>query len=85
MESEYYKPINIGSDQVISIKELTAMTIAISRKDLNIRPTKTGPVGVLARSSDNDKIFKELAWEPLIKLEEGMETLYNWILKQIKE
>lgn len=85
MESKYYKPINIGSDQVISIKELTAMVIAISKKELNIQPTASGPVGVLARSSDNDKIFKELGWTPVIKLEEGIEILYNWILKQIKE
>lgn len=84
LQSNCHSPLNIGSNNVISIQELTQMVIDLSEKKLNIRPTEQGPVGVLARSSNNNNIIKELGWKPRIELEEGMKLLYSWILNQLR-
>ena len=83
MKSDHIEPINIGSEQFISINDLTQMVIDISKRDLHIVNIK-GPVGVAGRSSDNTKIKEVLGWEPKISLQEGMEKLYEWISLQIK-
>lgn len=82
MKSDHIDPINIGSEQFISINDLTQMVINIANKDLSIKNIK-GPVGVSGRSSDNTKIQKVLNWEPKINLQEGMKHVYCWISQQI--
>lgn len=82
MESEYYKPINIGSEEVISIYDLAQLIIKISGKNLKVTCID-GPVGVEARSSNNDKIKKILQWEAKTPLKIGLQNLYNWIFKEI--
>lgn len=78
MDSEITEPINIGSDEMISINELTKMVIAISGKRLNIKNID-GPVGVNGRCSDNRLIKQSLNWQPNYPLQKGMEILYNWV------
>lgn len=82
MNSEYNKPINIGSDESISINDLASMVIGISGKQLTIKNV-SGNVGVQGRNSNNELIAKELGWRPTQPLKVGMEKLYKWINEQI--
>lgn len=81
LNSDFHEVLNIGSEEIISIYDLAKMTIDIAGKDLKIETTD-GPVGVDARSSNNDLIKKVLHWEAKIPLRKGMEKLYHWVLKQ---
>ncbi len=83
MKSDCGIPLNIGSDQAITINELAAMTIDISGKRLSIRH-KPGPQGVRARSSDNVLVEQELGWSPRRPLQEGIEATYSWIKEQVR-
>jgi len=78
MESNYEKPLNIGSDEIISINNLCRMVMDISGKNLTINNIK-GPVGVRGRNSDNTLIKETLGWSPTLPLSYGMNKLYNWI------
>lgn len=77
-------PVNIGSEEMISINGLAEMAMKIGGKKLKIKHIK-GPLGVRGRNSDNKLIKKMLKWEPNYKLEDGMRKTYNWIKSQIEE
>lgn len=79
MDSDCKEPINIGSDEMISIKDLAKMIIDISGKSVKIEYDLTKPLGVRGRNSDNRMIKKMLDWKPSMKLREGMEKTYAWI------
>ena len=83
MDSEYRQPINLGSERMVAIDELTKMVIDISGKDLKIEHV-SGPVGVNGRNSDNKIIRRVLRWEPNIALEYGLIKTYDWIKEQVK-
>lgn len=84
MESEFKEPINIGSEEMVSINDLAQMAIDISGKRLVINNVP-GPVGVNGRNSNNDLARKVLnGWEPKYSLRQGMELTYDWILHQYK-
>ncbi len=78
MESEISIPINIGSEEMISINDFTKLIISISDKDIKIKNID-GPLGVRGRNSDNKLIKKLLGWEPTEKLETGIKKLYQWL------
>jgi GDP-D-mannose 3',5'-epimerase len=82
MESDFKEPINIGSEEMISINGLAEMAIDISGKKLAINNVK-GPVGVMGRNSNNDLIREKLGWNPGYTLREGMEKTFKWINQQI--
>lgn len=82
MESNFQKPINIGSEEMISINDLAQMVIDISGKKLEIKHIQ-GPIGVMGRNSDNNLIRKTLGWEPTEKLKDGMQKLYGWVNQQV--
>jgi GDP-D-mannose 3', 5'-epimerase len=82
MESDFTGPVNIGSEEMISINDFAKMAIAISGKPLTINNI-AGPTGVRGRNSDNTLIFKKLGWKPSRSLEEGMQKTYQWIAKQV--
>ncbi len=84
MHSDHKEPINIGSEEMISINRLAQMVINISEKDLKIKNIK-GPRGVMGRNSDNKLIEKVLGWKPKIELKAGMITLYQWIKEKEKQ
>ncbi len=84
MESDFSGPVNIGSEEMITIQDFTKMVIDISGKDLSIRNIE-GPTGVRGRNSDNALIRKKLGWAPSRSLREGVEQTYNWIVQQIEE
>jgi nucleoside-diphosphate-sugar epimerase len=84
MASDFSGPVNIGSEEMISINDLSKMVIGISEKTLEIKNI-SGPTGVRGRNSDN-KLFREnIGWESKKSLKEGITKTYNWILKQVEK
>jgi GDP-D-mannose 3',5'-epimerase len=82
MNSDYKKPINIGSDEMVSINQLAQMAIDISGKDLKIKNVYSTALGVKGRNSDNTLIEQKLNWKPNYSLRKGMEKTFEWIAKQ---
>jgi GDP-D-mannose 3', 5'-epimerase len=80
--SGFMGPVNIGSEEMISINDLAKMTMKIAGKKLKIKHIK-GPLGVRGRNSDNKLIFEKLGWKPSRPLVEGMTNTYKWIEKQM--
>ena len=83
MNSECREPLNIGSDQLISINNLVNLITDISGKNIKKKHI-TGPLGVKGRNSDNNLIFEKLGWKPTMKLKNGLEITYKWIDSQLK-
>lgn len=84
MIANYKEPINIGSEEMISINRLARMIINISGRGLDIKNIK-GAIGVNGRNSDNTLINEVLGWKPKIDLKEGMFRLYKWIQEKEKQ
>jgi len=85
MESDYNQPLNIGSDELVSIDEVANMVIKLSGKNILIKHDLTKPQGVRGRNSNNELIEKVLKWRPNTKLIDGLTTTYNWINKQVNK
>jgi GDP-D-mannose 3',5'-epimerase len=83
MESDYRKPINIGSDEMVSIDTLAKMIIKLSGKNLSLKHID-GPTGVMGRCSHNDLIEKTLGWRPSRPLLEGLTKTFHWIDSELK-
>jgi GDP-D-mannose 3',5'-epimerase len=81
--SSFGQPVNLGSDEMITIRELTEMVIDISGKQLSIH-TIDGPKGVDIRTSNNKLIIKKLNWAPSYPLRKGLEQTYRWIESRIR-
>ena len=79
----YYEPINIGSEQTVSINELVDIISRIAGKNIQ-KKYVSGPTGVVARTSQNDLIKEVLGYAPKENLEYGLTNTYNWILGQVK-
>jgi GDP-D-mannose 3',5'-epimerase len=75
-------PVNLGSERMISISELTQLIATIAGKNIQIKSV-AGPTGVSARSSDNTLIKQVLGWAPQDNLEYGLAQTYKWIKSQI--
>jgi len=82
MRSSFSGPVNIGSEEMISINALAQLVMEIAGKDLHIRNIP-GPIGVRGRNSDNRLIRQCLAWEPSQPLRNGLEITYRWIERQV--
>lgn len=78
-------PINIGSDEMVSINQLAQMIIDISGKKLSIKNVPTNVQGVRGRNSDNEYIQKMLSWKPSAKLYNGLEKLYSWVSSEMNK
>ncbi|MHC1708398.1 MAG: NAD-dependent epimerase/dehydratase family protein [Bacteroidales bacterium] len=81
MDSDFMGPVNIGSEEMISINNLAKMIISFSGKNITINNIP-GPQGVRGRNSDNRLIREKLGWEPTQPLKTGMEITFKWILQQ---
>ena len=81
MQSDFQGPVNIGSDEMVSINELAQMAIYISGKQLTIKNIP-GPLGVRGRNSDNLLIYQKLNWVPNYLLQVGIKKTYEWIKQQ---
>jgi nucleoside-diphosphate-sugar epimerase len=84
MESDFTGPVNIGSEEMITINDLTKMVIKFSGKNITIKNIP-GPEGVRGRNSDNTLITSKLNWKPSQPLEIGMLKTYDWIKNQISQ
>ncbi|KYG81035.1 nucleoside-diphosphate-sugar epimerase [Roseivirga ehrenbergii] len=83
VQSDFNGPVNIGSDQLISINDLAKSYFDISGKKLKIKHIE-GPQGVRGRNSDNNLIFEKLKWQPQVSLERGLTKTYEWINEQVR-
>lgn len=84
MQSDYTEPVNIGSDEMISINNLARMTADVAGKSITIKHID-GPLGVRGRNSENTLFAKEIGWAPSKSLRIGIEATYNWIDEQVKK
>ena len=84
MRSNFYGPVNIGSEEMVSINELVSIVSSVANKKISINHID-GPIGVNGRNSDNRLIKKKLSWEPSLSLEDGISKTYSWILDQIQK
>ncbi len=83
MESDFLGPVNIGSEEMVTINGLAGMAMEIAGKRLSIRHID-GPLGVRGRNSDNRLIEEKLGWKPTEPLRVGMAATYTWIHEQVK-
>jgi nucleoside-diphosphate-sugar epimerase len=84
MRSDFNSPLNIGSDEMVSINQLLDIVEDIAGVKLKRSYKLDAPTGVRGRNSDNTLIKKSLNWAPSISLREGMEKTYRWIYDQAK-
>lgn len=84
MRSNFTGPVNIGSEEMVTINQLADMIINIAGKKLNKKHIP-GPQGVRGRNSDNQLIREKLGWAPSQPLEVGMRTTYFWIEEELKK
>ncbi|CAM8350061.1 NAD-dependent epimerase/dehydratase family protein [Candidatus Methylopumilus universalis] len=85
MRSNCKLPINIGSEEMVSINQLVDMVAIIANKRITKNYILDAPQGVRGRNSDNTLIKKELGWAPENSLKSGLEKTYNWILEEINK
>lgn len=83
MESDFTGPVNIGSEEMVTINQLAELVMQVAGKKLSIRHIK-GPLGVRGRNSDNELIFEKLGWRPSRPLSEGLEKTYSWVASQVE-
>ena len=83
MRSDHHEPINLGSDELISIRDLAWMIAGIAGKQVEIRYDPAGPQGVRGRASDNTRMRAVLGWSPRVGLEDGMRRTYAWIASEV--
>lgn len=84
MRSNFTGPVNIGSEERVSINQLAALLMEIAGVQLELRHVP-GPVGVRGRTSDNTLIEDKLGWKPSELLRKGLERTYAWIEEQVRQ
>lgn len=83
MRSNWSGPVNIGSEEMVTIDELASRIMSIAGKNLRCHYIP-GPQGVRGRKSDNNLISEKLGWKPALPLEAGLRETYAWIAKQVE-
>lgn len=84
MHSEFSGPVNIGSEEMVTIDNLVDMVAEIAEKRIYKCHLVDKPQGVRARCSDNTLAREELGWEPVVRLESGLRPTYEWIHSQLQ-
>ena len=82
MDSSFAGPVNIGSEEMVTINQLAEMATEIAGKRLRVRHVD-GPLGVRGRNSDNRLIRDRLGWAPSASLRAGLEVTYDWVAEQV--
>jgi GDP-D-mannose 3', 5'-epimerase len=82
MDSSFAGPVNIGSEEMVTINQLAEMAMEIAGKRLLVRHVD-GPLGVRGRNSDNRMIRDRLGWAPSASLRAGLEVTYDWVAEQV--
>lgn len=84
MQNDFFGPVNIGSEEMVTINQLVQITAEISGKSITINHIE-GPTGVRGRNSSNDLIREKLNWDYQMTLKEGIEKTYEWISHQVDQ
>lgn len=84
MQSDYPRPLNLGTDRLVTIDELVDIVCRVAGKRLRKRYDLSKPQGVRGRNSDNSLIRQVLGWEPQISLEVGLARTYAWIEEELR-
>lgn len=82
--SDFTGPVNIGSEEMVTINGLAELIMTVAGKHLSLRHV-AGPLGVRGRNSDNQLLRKKLGWAPEEPLRAGIEKTYDWIADQVRE
>eukprot|EP01120_Amphizonella_sp_Union-15-10_P009353 TRINITY_DN3519_c0_g1_i1.p1 TRINITY_DN3519_c0_g1~~TRINITY_DN3519_c0_g1_i1.p1 ORF type:complete len:351 (-),score=74.54 TRINITY_DN3519_c0_g1_i1:41-1093(-) len=86
MRSDYKEPLNIGSDELISMNDMAKLALGYADKQSSVKLVHIpGPEGVRGRNSDNTLIQKVLGWAPTISLKDGLKKTFDWIKLKIEE
>ena len=85
MTSQVDEPLNVGSDQLVTINQLVDLVERIAGVMLTRRYKLDAPKGVRGRNSDNTLIRERLGWAPSVPLEEGLRRTYYWIHEQMTQ
>ena len=83
MDSDCTEPLNIGSEEMVTINELVRITANVANKSIGRDHVDVPHTGVRGRNSNNDLIREKLGWDYSMTLEEGIRKTYNWIMGQI--
>ena len=83
LESDIHEPLNLGSDELVTIDQLVSLAEEIAGVKLKRRYNLGAPKGVNGRNSDNTLILEKLGWEPSIRLRDGLEKTYHWIEQEM--
>jgi nucleoside-diphosphate-sugar epimerase len=83
MASDFGQPINIGSNELVTINQLVDVVEQIAGITVSRRHDLDAPKGVRGRNSDNSLLREQLGWEPSISLRDGLERTYRWIYDQV--
>jgi GDP-D-mannose 3',5'-epimerase len=83
MRSDVRTPVNLGSDEMLSVNEFVRMIQRIAKKESLRLHHLDGPQGVRGRNSNNDFVHRVLEWQPTRSLEDGLRTTYQWIQQQV--
>ena len=84
MTADFIGPVNIGSEEMVTINGLAEIVMEIADKRLTIQHIE-GPLGVRGRNSDNRLIQEKLGWSPNYPLREGLKHTYAWIKEQVEQ
>ena len=84
MDSDFMGPVNIGSEEMVTINQLVEITADVAGKNIT-RNHINGPIGVMGRNSDNSLVRDKLNWDYLMPLKEGISKTYSWIENKINE
>ena len=84
MDSECTEPLNIGSEEMVTINQLVDIAAEIAGKKI-IKDHVDGPLGVRGRNSNNDLIREKLGWDYEMTLEERMRKTYEWVRWQVSK
>jgi len=82
MNSDFTGPVNVGSEEMITINDLVKMVAGVAQKEIKVNNIP-GPTGVRGRNSDNKSIKEKLNWAPSQSLVEGISKTYQWINTQM--
>jgi nucleoside-diphosphate-sugar epimerase len=85
MRSDYREPLNLGTDELVSIDELVEMICEIAGKDLKKKYNLSRPQGVRGRNADLTRLREVLGWEPPITLKQGLPITYRWIEAELQK
>jgi nucleoside-diphosphate-sugar epimerase len=85
MDSDFMGPVNIGSEEMVTINQLTDITSKVAGKPIKRNHKMDAPLGVRGRNSNNDLIREKLGWDFEVTLEEGIRYTYHWINAQLEE